>query len=78
MCWGVLVATNTGMGSAGFQGHFHWEMVTDSQSLSVRESREVSELVWTHHHCHRPQRLTPQNSQSAPKCSSRRLHQCRG
>lgn len=38
-CWGVLVAAGAGTGSAGFQGHLHWEMVTDSQSLHVRESR---------------------------------------
>lgn len=34
-CQGVLVATGEGTGSAGFQGHLHREMVTDSQSLGV-------------------------------------------
>lgn len=34
-CWGVLVATSAGTGSAGFQGHLHREMVADSQSLGV-------------------------------------------
>lgn len=38
-CWGVLVATGAGTGSVGFQDHLHWEMVADSQSLHVRESR---------------------------------------
>lgn len=35
-CRGIPVATSAGTGSAGFQGHLHWEMVADGQSLGAR------------------------------------------
>lgn len=44
-CRRVLVAAGAGMGSAGFQGHLHREMVADSQSLGVGRGRETAELV---------------------------------
>lgn len=64
-CQRVLVAAGAGMGSAGFQGHLHWEMVADSQSLGVGRGREAAELARPCHCCR--VRLGPQCSVPTPE-----------
>lgn len=82
-CWGILVAAGTGMGSAGFQGHLHWEMVADGQSLGAggKAERQLSSsgptttLVagWDPN-----APLQPQNLERIPNCSGWRVASVQG